>query len=84
MEENKVIDGLKEKLKYNDEKCLKINNIVENTFIFGKENKDKMISKFMEKLKVDEKEANVIYKTVMDIIGDAIINKVKHPFKKDN
>ena len=34
MEENKVIDGLKEKLKYNDEKCLKINNIVENTFIF--------------------------------------------------
>ena len=84
MEENKVIDGLKEKLKYNDEKCLKINNIVENTFIFGKKNKDKMISKFMEELKVDEKEANVIYKTVMDIIGDAIINKVKHPFKKDN
>ena len=72
---------LKEKLNYDEEKCIKINEILEDTFLIGKKSKEKMIERFIEEINVDEEEANNIYETTMNIIGNEIKNKIKHPFK---
>lgn len=72
---------LKEKLNYDEEKCIKINEILEDTFLIGKKSKEKMIGRFIEEINVDEEEANNIYETTMNIIGSGIKDKIKHPFK---
>lgn len=75
------IKELSKKTGYEEEMCEKINEIVEETFIFGENNKEKMIAKFIEKLGVDESKANEIYEAVSSTIGGGIIEKIKHPFK---
>ena len=72
---------LREKLNYDEEKCIKINEILEDTFLIGKKSKEKMIERFIEEINVDEEEANNIYETAMNIIGSGIKDKIKHPFK---
>ena len=72
---------LKEKLNYNEEKCIKINEILEDTFLIGKKNKEKMIERFIEEINVDEDEANNIYETTMNIVCSGIKDKIKHPSK---
>ena len=69
---------------YDEEKCIVINSIVEDTFIIGKKNKDKMIEKFEEQISLDENEANKLYETVISIIGSELKNKLKHPFKSQD
>lgn len=61
-----------------------INNIVEDTFIIGKKNKEKIIEKFEKQINLDENEANKLYEIVMRIIGTEIKNKLKHPFKSQD
>ena len=81
MNKSEFIKELSKQTGYDEEKCNVINSIVEDTFIIGKKNKDKMIEKFEEQIKLDENEANKLYETVMSIIGGEIKNKLKHPFK---
>ena len=81
MNKTGFIKELSKKTGYNEEMCTKINEIVEDTFIFGKNNKEKMIAKFIEKLGVDEAQANEIYESVSGIICGAIKDKIKNPFK---
>lgn len=81
MNKTKFIQTLKEKLNIEENEAKIINNIIETNNIFGKKSKDKIINDFMEQLKVDNKKANNIYETTMDIIANAIKNKIKHPFK---
>ena len=38
----------------------------------------------MEQLNIDNKKANEIYETSMNIITNAIKDKIKHPFKSIN
>ena len=71
------IKELSKKTGYEEEMCEKINEIVEETFIFGENNKEKMIAKFIEKLGVDESKANEIYEAVSSTIGGGIIEKNK-------
>lgn len=66
---------------YDEQKCIEINNIIEDTSIIGKKNKDKMIENFKNKLNLKEDEANKIYETAMNILSLEIKNKLKHPFK---
>lgn len=82
MNKTEFIKELSNKTGYNEEKCLQINNIIEDTFLIGKKNKEKMINDFKNKLNINEEEANKIYETVMNIISSEIKNKLKHPFKK--
>ena len=81
MNKKEFINELKNKLNYTEEKCNKINDIIEDTFIIGKKNKDKMLNKFISELNITKKDANKIYETVIDIISDGIKDKLKHPFK---
>lgn len=84
MNKNEFIKELVKQTGYDEEKCIAINNIVEDTFFIGKKNKDKMILKFEEQIKLDENEANKLYEIVMGIIGNGIKNKLKNPFKSQD
>ena len=54
MNKTDFIKELSNKTGYNEEKCLKINNIIEDTFLIGKKNKEKMINDFKSKLNIAE------------------------------
>lgn len=82
MNKTGFIKELSKKTGYDEEMCAKINEIVEDTFIIGKNNKEIMIEKFVENLNVNKEKANEIYDTVNSIIGNAIKEKLKNPFKK--
>ncbi len=84
MNKSEFIKELSKQTGYDEEKCIVINSIVEDTFIIGKKNKDKMIEKFEEQISLDENEANKLYETVISIIGSELKNKLKHPFKSQD
>ena len=81
MNKQEVIEKLQKELKYDDEKCININKIIEETFLIGRKNKQKMIDRFIEEVNVNDDEANKIYETFMDIISKGLKEKLKHPFK---
>lgn len=84
MNKENFIKTLKEKLNIDDNKANIINNIFENNNIIGKNNKEKIINDLIGQLNIDNEEANKIYEKAMDIIKDAIKNKIKHPFKSQD
>lgn len=83
MKNNKraLLVELKERLNVSENDCVIINNIVEETSLFGKKNKTKMINGFIEQLNVSEERADEIYNTFMDIFKRRIKWKIRHPFK---
>lgn len=81
MNKEKFIQTLKETLNIDEAKAKIINNVIESNNIFGKKNKDIIINDFMEQLKIDNEKANEIYEKSLNIITNAIKNKIKHPFK---
>ena len=82
MNKTGFIEKLEKETGYSHGDCIKINSVLEDTFIIGKTNKEKIITKFTEVLEIDEKTAEDLYNKVMGIIGDQIKNKIKHPFAK--
>ena len=84
MNKSEFIKELSKQTSYNEERCNTINNIVEDTFIIGKKNKEKIIEKFEKQIILDENESNKLYEIVMRIIGTEIKNKLKHPFKSQD
>ncbi len=83
MKNNKraLLVDLKERLNCSEEECIIINNIVEDTSLFGKKNRAKMIDGFMDQLNVSEERAIEIYDTFMDIFKYRVKFKIFHPFK---
>lgn len=80
MNKSGFIDELSKQTGYDSEKCTVINSIVEDTFIIGKKNKEKMIERFKAELNFNDDEANRVYEIAMNILGSGVINKLKHPF----
>ena len=87
MNKTDVINKLKEELNYDEERCLAIDNIYEENFIFGKTNKEKVIEKFIKRLNMDNSEAEHVYEVMSSIVTNVIKDRIKHPFgnikKKD-
>lgn len=84
MNKGKFIEQLMEKTNYPQDKCIIINSILENHFIFGKNNKEKYINDFINELDLDEQDAENLYEICMNIIENNIKNKLKHPFKSND
>ena len=84
MNKTEFIKELSKHTGCDEEKCNLINSIIEDTFIIGKKNKEKMIKNFESRLNFDENEATKLYEIVMNIIGAEIKNKIKHPFKSQD
>ena len=80
MNKKDVIKKLGEVTNLSEEKCIIINDILEEHFIIGKNNKEKIISDISEKLETTREESENIYELAMSIIGSGIKDKLKHPF----
>lgn len=81
MNKTKFIQELNKKINLGEEKCTTINNILEDNFLIGKNNKEKIINSLIEKLDVKYDEAENIYDIAIEIILKEIKYKIKHPFK---
>ncbi|MFR8233716.1 MAG: hypothetical protein ACLVA2_04865 [Clostridia bacterium] len=83
---NKIgfIKELSKETGYDEQKCILINEIIENYFIFGRKNKDKIIKDLQTKASLNEDDAENVYDISMKIITIEIKDKLKHPFKSQN
>jgi hypothetical protein len=81
MKKNDIKKELKAKLKLDDNTITIINDVFENHFIIGKNNKIKIINDLKDRLNIDDLKADNIYNTFMNIIGNGFKEKLKHPFK---
>ena len=84
MNKNGFIKELSKQTGYDEEKCILINNVIENYFIFGRKNKDKIIKDLQIKASLNEDDSENVYDISMKIITRKIKNKLKHPFKNQN
>lgn len=82
MNKSEFIKEISNRTGFDENKCNEINNIVEETFIIGKNNKEKLIENLKAKLNFSEEEADNIYNIISEILGSEILNKLKHPFGK--
>lgn len=81
MNKKAIIKRLHEGLGYDEDKCISIVKILEDTFVIGKKSKKKMIDGFMSELGIDEEQADEVYNSVIEIIGSGIKERIIHPFK---
>ena len=80
MNKSRFIKILQEETNYNEDRCILINNVLENHFIIDKENKKEIINDLILK-SFTEDEAENIYDISINIMMSEIKNKIKHPFK---
>lgn len=84
MNKNMFIKELSKQTGYDEEKCILIDNIMEEYFIFGKKNKEKIIKDLQVKASLSEDDSENIYDIAMKIIAGEIKNKMRHPFKSQD
>lgn len=82
MNKKEFIKELSKQTGYDETRCSLINNVIENYFIFGRKNKEKIIKELQIKASLDEDNSENVYDISMKIITGEIKNKLKHPFKK--
>lgn len=70
-----IREKLKEVTKRSDEECNIINDILNNHFIIGHNNKKKIIDDFVEKLDISVSAADELYNTCSEIIVKGIFKK---------
>lgn len=80
MNKEAFVNELMSKTNYNEEKCKKINDILESHFIIGKNQKNKILNDFID-LGLSSEEADNLYNICVSILGNGLKNKLKHPFK---
>ena len=78
------INKIQNKTKLSKEKCLIINNILENNFLLGNKNKQNIINELINKLSINEEKAEEIYNISINIISLSLKEKLKHPFKSQD
>ena len=83
---NKIgfIKELSKETGYDEQKCILLNNVIENYFIFDRKNKDKIIKDLQIKASLNEDDAENVYDISMKIFTIEIKDKLKHPFKSQN
>lgn len=84
MNKNGFIKELSKQTGYDEEKCILINNVIENYFIFSKKNKEKIIQDLKIKTSLSEDDAENVYDIAIKIITGEIKNKLKYPFKNQD
>lgn len=84
MNKEKFIKELEKNTKLDNDKCIIINSILEDHFLIGKNNKEKIVTDIKNKLNIQTEEAENIYESAMNIIGTGIKNKLRHPFKNQD
>ena len=80
MNKEQVIEKLQSITGLTAEKCTELNSILEDHFLIGKNNKEKIIADITAKLDVASDKAEELYESAMSVIGGGIKDKLKHPF----
>lgn len=80
MNKEQVIEKLTSATGLNNDQCVIVNNILENHFLIGKNNQEKIITDIEIELDTTKEEAEKIYEAAMGVIGGGIKDKLKHPF----
>ena len=75
------IKELTSKTGLTQEQGVAANEIFENTFLAGNKNKDLIVSQLVEKLGVDESQADMIYNAAVGLLASGVADKVKNIFK---
>lgn len=75
MNKTDFIKKLQEKTDYSEQKCILINDILENHFIIGRNNKEKIKKDFVEKLDITEEEADDLYNVCAEILVKGIFRR---------
>ncbi|MBQ9673407.1 MAG: hypothetical protein IJV39_02150 [Ruminococcus sp.] len=57
-----------------------VNGIFESNFFLSKKNSNKIIDEISHKIKIDKSKATEVYNSAYDLIGNSIVDKLKHPF----
>ena len=81
MNKTGFLKQLQEKTNLSEKDTLVVSSILDDYFVFGKKNKNKIVSAIKEKLNVTDERADEIYNITMSIISSNIKDKIKHPFK---
>lgn len=81
MNKQEFITKLSETTECTREDCEKVNEILENNFIFSKKNRDKIAGEISLSLSVDMEQAYVIYDQAKEIIVGGAKDSLKHPFR---
>lgn len=84
MNKEKFVSELGKVTGLDNNKCVIINSILEDNFIVGKKNKEKIISDIEKQLGMNKNDSEKIYESAMSIIGSGIKDKLKHPFKSQD
>lgn len=72
---NNIKEKLKELTNMSDEEINVIDEILNSHFIVGKNNKEKIISDFKEKLNLNDEEADKLYNQCSEIIVKGIFKR---------
>lgn len=78
------IKELSKQTGYDEEKCILINDIIEDYFIFNKKSRKKIIQELQVKANLSEDDSENLYDICIKIITGEIKNKLKHPFKSQS
>ena len=84
MNKSYFLEQLKEETHLSEKDVLALSSILDDHFVFGKTNKEKIVSDIIKKLNVSLDKAEEIYNITMSIISKNIKDKVKHPFKSQD
>lgn len=84
MNKQEFIKKLNEDTGLEISKCETINEVLEDHFIVGKNNKEKILNDLCDKLNINVEEADMIYDACMSIVGVSLKDKIKHPFKSQD
>ena len=73
MNREKWVERLQKETDRSQEECLLIHEILESHCIVGRNNKKKIINDFIEKLQIDDSQANKLYNICMENILKGIL-----------
>ncbi|MBQ6546649.1 MAG: hypothetical protein IJL74_01470 [Bacilli bacterium] len=82
MNKTDIINELIKKTNLSEENCSKIiNNIIGDSSVIGKGNKEKIVGKISKELKISKAEAEKIYEIIAGILVKGVKDKIKNLFK---
>ncbi|MCQ2535108.1 MAG: hypothetical protein MJ172_11170 [Clostridia bacterium] len=83
MRKHDFINILSERTGITIDEATSVNDIIEAHSLIGKNSKEAATFEIAEVLGVDYNRADEISNTSYSIIGEAMLNKIKHPFGSD-
>jgi nucleoid DNA-binding protein len=84
MNKTMFLKKLQEKTNLSEKDTLVVSEVLDEYFVFGKKNKDKIVSAIKEKLNITDTQADEIYNIAMSIITSNVKEKLKHPFRSQD